>query len=147
MASCAAHRLTGLLGLWVGAALLGGCSRGVTSTSEPRAAELTQSPKRSQSETNEQAAKPPPAAEGLCAEICSRTTALKCGPLDNCLRGCAEMRSSNKCSAELDGFLRCSAAQSVEHWECDAETGAAGLRDEYCTAEQGAVAACLERAS
>jgi hypothetical protein len=71
---------------------------------------------------------------------------LECGPLDNCLRGCAEMRSAAKCGDELEGFLRYSAAHPVEHWECDPETGSAAVKDGYCTAEQAAVVACLQRA-
>lgn len=148
MAKREAHRLPPLPVLWVGAALLGGCSEGATSTSASHSTEVAieaQAPKQAQLES-EKPAKPRPATDDPCPTICSRTTTLECGPLANCLRGCAEMRSADKCGDELKGFLRCSAAHPVEHWECDPETGSAAVRDGYCNSEQGAVVACLQRA-
>ena len=152
MTKRAAHRLSPVPALWVGAALLGGCSESSARTPESHAAEvvIVQSPKQSESETNvkpTKPTKPQPAIDDPCPTICSRTTTLECGPLDNCLRECAEMRSAGACGNELEGFLRCTEAHPLEHWECDPETRAAAIKDGYCDAEQGAIVACLQRAS
>lgn len=146
--------------LCVGAALLLGCSERANSTPESQVAEVAieakepapaaQPQERPQeqptSKTDEEPAKSGAAFDDPCTKICSHTATLECGPLDHCLRGCAEMRASEICGDELAGFLRCSATHPAEHWECDPMTGAAAIKDGYCDAEQGAVVACMQRA-
>lgn len=156
MARPPTHRLLPLPAIWLGATLVArcspGCSQGAVRTPEPRAAEVAiaaqSSPKQRPPETKEQekSAEPAPAGD-LCPTICTRTTTLACGPLDNCLRACAELRSADKCGEELESFLRCSATHPVEHWECDPDTGAAAIKNGFCDTEQGAVVACLQTAS
>jgi hypothetical protein len=88
----------------------------------------------------------PPASVAVpeaCTRICQHTVTLKCGGADECQKGCAEMFTVPACSNQMSAFLHCLEKEPVEHWECDADTAAAAIRDGYCKREQAAFFRCL----
>lgn len=122
---------------------------------EPPATEPTPSP---QAQSQEPAAKQAPVAPttvaddsvaapagGLCARICGHAPTLHCGAIADCVKGCGEMVASPACPQEMNTFLRCIAAEPIEHWQCDHEASAPAIRDGYCDAEQRAFFRCLEK--
>ncbi len=90
---------------------------------------------------------PTASAPSRCAEICEHVRPLRCSSEPQCLSQCKEMSGAAVCHAEMLGVLSCMAGEPATSFECDAEVGAAALREGVCGAEQARFAACYDARS
>jgi hypothetical protein len=82
--------------------------------------------------------------EHACDNICSRSRALKCPHVEECLPNCLGMASVTPCKPQFLAFYECLLEKPSKDWECS-EDGVAAIRPGLCEREQGDAVACLER--
>ncbi|MBN2196519.1 MAG: hypothetical protein JW751_27150 [Polyangiaceae bacterium] len=83
-------------------------------------------------------------AGDVCVELCELTKPLHCAAHARCVAECREMRSSEHCRAQMDGFLACLLRHPVDRWEC-VEDGTASIKEGFCDPEQEAYIVCVAR--
>lgn len=82
------------------------------------------------------------AAIKQCAEICARSTQLKCAHASECEALCIDSLESATCMPQMKSATDCMLAKPIASWQCS-EDGVAAIKPGICDAEQQAFVSCV----